>query len=457
MKELEKYRTVLRKLPAGIQEAEIQGEKLISVEAAVQDGKSVGMSYQEQTELFVRAAGEHTGLVYTQNLSEDPEKVLKKALENSMEAGKKEPMNDAGSLQKVRETIGWKSGDNEEKAPKEVEAIELHQAARKLEENIRQQFPEIAGSEVKITEILRTVGVLNSKGVDESRHTGRFDVSVSLTEKGNPMRRYEETSAAGSLKELKVVEGRLQEGIRRFLMEKGPAGRFCPGTYRTVLSSQVVNFMLITAWQMFSGQNYLSGRTPLREQLGNAVFSECIYIEDKAQAPYPFELDLEGTPSRDVELVRGGVLTGLLHHLSSAEGLGVLSTGNAGRKAFLAGSIHTDMTVIPKNFVMREGDVSLPELICRCSEGIFITQSYDQFHALNTVTGDFMFPCRGILIREGKLAEEVSGLSMNGNFLELLKGVEAVGNYRQMEPMTMYNNYTVSGPDLLVESLKISG
>ncbi len=456
MKELEQYRAALTKLPAGIKEAEVQGEKTVSVEAAVQNGISVGMSYQNQTELFVRATGEHTGLAYTQNLSEDPKKVLEKALENSREADKKEPMNDAGSLRKIREALAV-SEDEEEKAPGEVEAMELHRTALELEERIRREFPVIADLEVRVTEILRTVGILNSKGVDESGNTGRFDVAVSLTEQGNPMKRYEETVAAGSLQEMGALECRLKEGIRRFLMEKGAAGKFHPGTYRAVLSSQVVNFMLITAWQMFSGANYLSGRTPLRGKLGEPVFSEKIHIEDRARAPYPFKMDMEGTPCRDVELVKDGVLTGLMHNLSSAGSLGFSSTGNAGRKAFLAGSIHTDMTVIPKNFVMKEGETSLAELICRCGDGIFITQSYDQFHALNTVTGDFMFPCRGILIREGRLTEEVSGLSMNGNFLELLKGVEAVGSYRQMEPMTMYNNYTVSGPDLLVEALKISG
>jgi PmbA protein len=115
------------------------------------------------------------------------------------------------------------------------------------------------------------------------------------------------------------------------------------------------------------------------------------------------------------------------------------------------------MTVIPGNFTMVGGEDSLEELIRKCGDGIYIYEAYDQFHGLNCVTGDFTFPCKGVLIENGKLTAGVSGLSMNGNIVELLQHVEAVGKEQKIEPMCMYNNYTVSGPSMLVNNLRVSG
>ena len=46
---------------------------------------------------------------------------------------------------------------------------------------------------------------------------------------------------------------------------------------------------------------------------------------------------------------------------------------------------------------------------------------------------------------------------MTGNVAELFARVEQVGSDRVINPLVMYDSYTVSGPEMLVKSLKISG
>jgi len=168
-------------------------------------------------------------------------------------------------------------------------------------------------------------------------------------------------------------------------------------------------------------------------------------------------MDCEGVPSRDLTLVENGVLKGWMHNLSSAAAAGVRSTGNAGRKTLLSGNIHTDMAIMPKNFTIESGTASLEQLIHDCDDGVYVFKNYDQFHALNVVSGDFSFPCKAVRIKEGKPVGIMEGLTMTGNVAELFARVEQVGSDRVINPLVMYDSYTVSGPAMLVKSLKISG
>ena len=115
------------------------------------------------------------------------------------------------------------------------------------------------------------------------------------------------------------------------------------------------------------------------------------------------------------------------------------------------------MAIMPKNFTIESGTASLEQLIHDCDDGVYVFENYDQFHALNVVSGDFSFPCKAVRIKEGKPVGIMEGLTMTGNVAELFARVEQVGSDRVINPLVMYDSYTVSGPTMLVKSLKISG
>lgn len=461
MKELEGYREALKNLPKYIREAEAEAEKIVRTEAVVSGKASKGMEFCEKTELYIRATGEKTGMIYTEMLFMDPMEAIQKAYENSLEGETAEEMNSPERIWAASQSEGGlaeECGRNvrlESPSLREISASELHEFAKTLEEEICAGYPHAGSISVRAAQVLSTIGIVNSKGVDECGTTCRFDVTVNVSYRENPMRVYEETVSKACL--LDIHASHFLDQLKNWELSLRPAGTFQPGTYRAVLSSQAVNFLLVTGWKLFAANTYQSGGNSLAGRLSEKIFSDCITIRDYKNSVYPFLLDAEGTPSQDVTLVENGVFKGLMHNLSTAKRAGIPSTGNAGRRALLSGNIHTDMTVVPENFTMEAGEAELEELLRQCGDGIYIYESYDQFHSLNTVTGDFTFPCKGILVKDGRLTESVSGLSMNGNIVELFQHVELLGRDRQIEPMAMYENYLVSGPAMLVGELRISG
>ncbi len=452
-----------RQMYAHIREAEAEAEKTVRVEATVEGGVTRSMSFSEKTELYVRATGERTGLVYTEKLDADPRETVLQAYENGQLGETAEEMNTSD----CRGALGTPC--------REYSAAELNAFAASLERELTEGCPRADRAEVRASQLISRIGVVNSRGADISGQAGRFDVTVRIPLKDDPMKSYEETVTGQRLEEIRAPYFLAQhrEWEQTVLPE---TAAFEPGTYRTVLGSQAVNFILTTAWQLFSGKRVADGTSPLSGRLGQKVFADGITIRDYKENGYPFVIDAEGTLCRDVPLVENGVFVGCMQNLASAKlfrelGTGgaadrvstvdwmnqCVSTGNAGRRALLSGNIHTDMTIVPKNFVLEEGDQTLEELIRACGDGIYICESYDQFHSLNVVTGDFHFPCRGVRIRDGRLAECLYGLTMNGNVLTLFADVLALGKGRRIEPMAIYENYLVSGPAMLVRKLEISG
>mgnify|MGYP000638765619 CR=1 FL=1 len=78
------------------------------------------------------------------------------------------------------------------------------------------------------------------------------------------------------------------------------------GVYQAVLSSQVVNNILITAWQMFTAKRAQSQSTPVcRKKENTKIFSDCITIRDykggndsqnSTQCGFSWKMDCEGVP-----------------------------------------------------------------------------------------------------------------------------------------------------------------
>ena len=157
-----------------------------------------------------------------------------------------------------------------------------------------------------------------------------------------------------------------------------PQIRNCQETLAGVIDGSVLCNIFITAWQMFSGVAYVNHSTVLYDKLGKKLFPECIEISDLSeieQSGYQFPFDCEGTKGEEVKIIEKGVFKNLLHNLTTAKILGTTSTGNAGRKALLSGTIHIDTTVIPKNLCMLPGNKSLSELLKELEDGIYIFES----------------------------------------------------------------------------------
>ena len=470
MRELKAYQVAMQSLPDGCLAAEAEAEKQEKISVEVIGSQTGPMSCSEQTELFVRASGKKTGMVYTQKLDADASEVLAQALTNSeaSAAEKAEPMatadyweaDETNAFDEIKvsdktNTLDKATTSNGGEAKKLVSIETLKNKAKTLAKQLEERFGCVV--RLDLSQTILTMGVVNTNNIEETASVQRFAAEVAANG-------YDGYACALTLDELSPEPFLHEFSNRKFL--EVPAIPAEAGEYRTVLSSQAINNILITAWQMFTARRAQSGSTPFAGKENTKIFSDCITIRDykggadsanSVQCGFSWEMDCEGVPSRDVTLVENGVLKGWMHNLSTAEKAGARSTGNAGRKTLLSGNIHTDMAIMPKNFTIESGEASLEELLCACGDGVYVFENYDQFHALNVVSGDFAFPCKAVRIKDGKPVGIMEGLTMTGNVAELFSNVELVGSDRVINPLVMYDSYTVSGPAMLVGSLKVSG
>ncbi|MBR4255894.1 MAG: TldD/PmbA family protein, partial [Clostridia bacterium] len=147
--------------------------------------------------------------------------------------------------------------------------------------------------------------------------------------------------------------------------------------------------------------------------------------------------------------VENGVLKTLLYNLKTAHKAGVKSTGNASK-----GGYTSPIGISVNNFTLSSGKKTLAELAETMGEGIIITEVSGLHAGANAVTGDFSLLSKGYLVEGGKKGRAVNGVTVSGNFYELLKNIEETG-------CDVYHNMfgeAISSPSVLISApMSIAG
>ncbi|MCK8787150.1 TldD/PmbA family protein [Roseomonas sp. NAR14] len=156
------------------------------------------------------------------------------------------------------------------------------------------------------------------------------------------------------------------------------------------------------------------GTSFLKDRLGQRVFAPGIAVHDDPLRPRglrsrPF--DGEGMPGVPQLLVEDGVLTSWLLDWRAARQLGMDSTGHAARG--VSGTPHP----APTNLWLAPGTVTPAALMADIREGLYLIELIGM--GVNAVTGDYSRGAAGFMIRDGALAEPVSGLTVAGNLKEM--------------------------------------
>ena len=149
-------------------------------------------------------------------------------------------------------------------------------------------------------------------------------------------------------------------------------------------------------------------------------------------------------------MIENGVLKTLLYDLTTADKAGVASTGNGQKHGYSSA-----VSIEPYSFSLAAGDATREELLKMANNGIFITECKG-FHAgANAVTGDFSIESAGFRIRNGEQAEPIKSFTVAGNFFDLLKSVDRLGNEILWSPLG--GTTTFGSPDVLVKSMSVAG
>jgi PmbA protein len=157
----------------------------------------------------------------------------------------------------------------------------------------------------------------------------------------------------------------------------------------------------------------------LQDKLGERIFAPGVAIVDDPLRPRgsrsrPF--DGEGLDVAGRELVADGVLTGWFAESAAARQLGIQPTGNASRGAGGAPGAG------PSNFYFAAGKKSRDQLLAEFPEALLVVELIGQ--GVNPVTGDYSRGAAGFLVRNGAVAEPVSGITIAGNLLDMFARLE---------------------------------
>jgi Predicted Zn-dependent proteases and their inactivated homologs len=241
----------------------------------------------------------------------------------------------------------------------------------------------------------------------------------------------------------------IKEGVENALMQFS-ASTVDSGEYRVLLRNDAAADLLQAFSPMFFADQVQKNLSLLSGKLHEPIASPLVTIlDDPFEADNPRAFDTEGVPSVLTTVVENGVLKSYLYNLKSAEKDGVASTSNAGR----AGA-SSPVDTAPSNFYLVKGDKSFDALKKLLNNGLIITEISGLHAGLNAISGDFSLLAKGLLVENGEIVRSVDQITVAGNFLKLMQGIEAIGSdLRFGIPM----GGRVGSPSLLIGSLVISG
>jgi TldD protein len=160
-------------------------------------------------------------------------------------------------------------------------------------------------------------------------------------------------------------------------------------------------------------------------KMGKKVASEVFTMVDDGSLPDmrgSTGFDDEGTPMQKNILIQDGVLLKYMTDVLSAKQLGMERTGNGRRESFR-------YIPIPRmtNTFIENGKDDPSDILASTKNGLYV-QSLSG-GSVNPTTGVFNFTCReASLIENGKKTIPVKGATLIGSCLEVISGIDAVGN-----------------------------
>jgi PmbA protein len=151
--------------------------------------------------------------------------------------------------------------------------------------------------------------------------------------------------------------------------------------------------------------------------------------------------DAEGLATQKREIVKNGVLTGWTLDLATARKLGLESTASAARGTTGGPSPSVSNVALSQGVTDRAG------LIAEMGTGLVVTSMIGS--TINPNTGDYSRGAAGFWVENGEMAYPVSGVTIAGNLIEMLRKIPPANDARPWLSRVV--------PSLLVEGLTLAG
>ena len=287
---------------------------------------------------------------------------------------------------------------------------------------------------------------LNSEGA--KRYEARSYASIYLysrtEQEGKKPRSAGEMKISRSLASLDIA-GCLQTVIDKTLSYLDYQA-IATGKYQVVFSATAFLSLLGAFANFYNAQNILDKQSlSSPETLGTQVASPLLSVCDDALHPDNIAaetFDGEGTPTRRVEIIKEGVLTGLLHSAGTAKRFGTQPTGHA--------NIGAKVTVSPHFYHVFPGQASEHSYKLEEAENVILIDKLQALHAgVNALQGSFSLPFDGWLVNKDQRIS-IDSATVAGDFLELLNSIIFVESEPEVTPRGVC-------PRIWVKELSVTG
>jgi len=174
---------------------------------------------------------------------------------------------------------------------------------------------------------------------------------------------------------------------------------------------------------MFSGKAAKDGINPMRNKTGSVIADSRLTVYDHPLNADGFGyhlFDAEGTATEKTELIKSGCLQRLIHNSATASYFDTETTGHASRgpRSTLGVNLH--------QVEIAQGSEDLPTL--HSGEYLELTDLTGLHSGSNAISGDFSFGASGYLCKDGERIQAVRGITVAGNFYEMLNKISMIGN-----------------------------
>jgi PmbA protein len=318
--------------------------------------------------------------------------------------------------------------------------------ARAAEEAARGADPRITNSEGSScsTAVSKTILVTSAGFVGEYQGTTCAMTVAPIAKDGGQMQIATWGDRQRGLASLDSPETLGREAARRAL-RKLNARKIMTQEAPIIFESSAAEDLLADFFVAVEGYSILRRASFLVGRLGETIAApELTVIDDGkmrgAVGSRPF--DGEGLATRRTMIVENGVLKTYLLNTYTARKLGLRSTANAARA--LTGA----PTVGFGNFFIAPGVYQPDEIIASVKNGFYVTGMIG--FGFNPVTGDLSRGASGWWIEDGKLAFPVEEVTIAGNFREMLRGIEMIGNDLRFRGR-------LAAPTLKIDRMMVSG
>ncbi|WOE75240.1 TldD/PmbA family protein [Alterisphingorhabdus coralli] len=182
----------------------------------------------------------------------------------------------------------------------------------------------------------------------------------------------------------------------------------------------------------------------LAEDRGKQIFPEAISIIEDPHRHRGLRsrlYDGEGVTAQPHRLIDKGVVDNWLLNCSAAAQLEMETTGHASRGS--GGSPGISVS----NIHLEAGDVTPEALMSDIQEGFYVTELIGM--GVNGVTGDYSRGAGGFAIRNGKLAEAVSEVTIAGNLRDMFAAIVAADDLEMRRAINV--------PTLRIDGMTVAG